>query len=99
MRRPGSAPSKPLRTIILLAFIGATFWVFVPLLNIGSAPSSLPAPVPLRTSAGDQFVPRRASNETGDSRRHLRSGDARREIVVVAVCAIAWVLAGMVKPE
>jgi hypothetical protein len=48
---------NPLRVAILVGFVGATFWVFAPLLNIGSTPPS--SPTPAHTSDYDQFLPKR----------------------------------------
>jgi hypothetical protein len=95
---------NPLRVAVLVAFVGATFWVFAPLLNIGSTPPSPPAPT--HTSDYDQFLPKRAPAGTyvspytsADLRRHLQLRDVRSEAVVVTITGIVWVLAGMVKSK
>jgi hypothetical protein len=95
---------NPLRVAILIAFVGATFWVFAPLLNIGSAAPSSPAPT--HTSDYDQFLPKRAPAGTyvspytsADLGRHLELRDVRSEAVVVTISGIAWVLAGMVRSK
>jgi hypothetical protein len=65
-----------LRAAILVAFVGATVWVFVPLLPLLTE----------RPGLYDDYVA-------------PWSLIVRSEIAIVTIAAVAWVLAGLVKPK
>lgn len=81
---------NPMRVAILVAFVGATFWVFAPLLNIGHIQ---PGGVDWWRWGGGVGPPPSAP------RRDLELSDVRAEVIAVSVAGVAWVLAGMVKPK
>jgi len=84
-----SSAKNPLRAAILVAFVGATFWVFAPLVIAGLFTSN-PHGVAILLQGTGQF----ASGAAWDA---LVARAVQNEIAVATIAAVAWVTAVMVK--
>jgi hypothetical protein len=90
-QRYGSLTVSTIRRSILVAFVGASCWVFAPLVVAGSFTSNPHAVAILLLRIGEL-----ASAAAWDA---LVVRSVQNEIAVVTLAAVAWVLAGMVKSK
>jgi hypothetical protein len=86
-----------LRLFIIGAFVVATIWVFVPLMNAGRPKLPAECSDPLDMRAQTFFECRAVRQELAimGPARTLEHEDMRKEAVVVVIAGVAWVLAGL----
>jgi hypothetical protein len=87
----GEQRVRTIRRAILVAFVGATFWVFAPLVVAGLFTSHPHAVAILLQRTGEL-----ASGAAWDA---LVVRAVQNEIAVVTITGVAWVLVGLAMPK